>query len=45
MVNIKKYQKTRKGQKSKFFAKPQTDEERFGTNKLKAIIYVRVSSP
>lgn len=33
-----------KNRKSGYFVKPQTDQERFWTNKLKAVIYVRVSS-
>lgn len=36
--------KNKKNQKLGYFVKPKTDEERFGTNKLKAVIYVRVSS-
>ena len=40
MKNTKK----NKGQKNRYFVKPQSDEERFWTNRLKAVIYVRVSS-
>lgn len=44
MVNSKKYTNTRRGQKWKFFSKPMSDQERFWTNKFKAVIYTRVSS-
>lgn len=36
--------KKKNAQSLGYFVKPKTDKERFGTNKLKAVIYVRVSS-
>lgn len=44
MINKLKTKKSRKRQKTSYFVKPLSDEEKFWTNKLKAVIYVRVSS-
>lgn len=39
-----KTKKAKKNNRSGYFVMPKTDEERFWTNKLNAVIYVRVSS-
>ena len=44
MLSQQKPKKIRRGHRTGYFVKPVSDEERFGTKKLSAIIYVRVSS-
>lgn len=44
MNTTKKLNKKRSGPKANYFVKPLSDEEKFWTNKLKAIIYTRVST-
>ena len=44
MINTKNIKKTGKRKRASYFVKSETDEQKFWTNKLKAIIYTRVSS-
>ena len=44
MTTTQKNKKSSKRQRTRYFVKPMSDLERFWTNRLKAVIYVRVSS-